>query len=261
VAISRDGKYIASGGIDGSAIIWDISMNDSHRELIGHQDAIENLTFSPDGKWLVTTSNDTTMKIWNVHNGNLLQDYTDFTGVVLGATFSPDGKLFAFSDETIHLWQLSDNSDGDQTGISRCGTLTIPNAISETFSPDGSQLAGISGNDIKIWDVATGRELYTLTGHTGWVMGLAFSPDGISLASTSLDGTVKIWSLSPGNETVAVSVAGAGYGNRVAYNPNGEEFITSSGDGTTTLWNAETGESATDSAGTRSRSHKCRLQQ
>jgi WD40 repeat protein/transcriptional regulator with XRE-family HTH domain len=242
ISISNDGRYIASGGIDGSAIIWDISMNDSHRELIGHQDAIENLTFSPDGNRLVTTSNDATMKIWDVHNGNLLQNYADFTGIVLGATFSPDGKLFAFSDETIHLWQLSDNPDEDQAGISSVELFKIPNAISETFSPDGGQLAGISGNDIKIWDSATGRELYTLTGHTGWVMGLAYNPDRKSLASTSLDGTVKIWSLSPGNETVAVSVAGAGYGNRVAYNPNGEEFLTGGGDGTTTLWNAESGE-------------------
>jgi WD40 repeat protein len=117
------------------------------------------------------------MKIWNVHNGNLLQDYADFTGVVLGATFSPDGKLFAFSDETIHLWQFSDYSDEDQAGISGMEFLTIPNAISVTFSPDGRQLAGISGNDIKIWDSATGRELYTLPGHTGWIMGLAFSPE------------------------------------------------------------------------------------
>ena len=242
VSISNDGRYIASGGVDGSAIIWDISMNDSHRELVGHLDAIENLTFSPDGRWVITTSYDKTMKIWDAHSGYLLQDYTEFTGVVLGAAFSPDGKRFAFSDETIHLWQLSDNPDEDQAGISSAELFKIPNAISETFSPDGGQLAGISGNDIKIWDSATGRELYTLTGHTGWVMGLAYSPDGKSLASTSLDGTVKIWSLSPGNETVAVSVAGAVYGNRLAYNPNGEEFITSSGDGTTTVWNAKTGE-------------------
>ena len=61
-------------------------------------------------------------------------------------------------------------------------------------------LAGVSGNVIKLWDATTGRELLTLTGHTGWVMGLAFSPDGQWLASTSLDGTVKIWSLLPGNE-------------------------------------------------------------
>jgi WD40 repeat protein len=242
VAIGSDGKQIASGGLDGSAIVWDLSTGDSLLQLAGHADAIENLTFSPDGNWLITASDDATMKIWDVTTGDLLQDYVDFSGVVLGVTFSPDGKRFAFSDGTIHVWQFNPDTVGDQTKITNQELFTIPGADSDTFSPDGSKIAGVSRNDVKLWDAATGRELLTLAGHTGWAMGLAFNPDGKSLASTSLDGTVKIWNLSPGNETVAVSGPVAGFGTRVAYNPNGQEFGTNGGDGTGTFWNAETGE-------------------
>jgi WD40 repeat protein len=242
IAVDLDGKRIASGGLDGSAILWDLSSGEHILELAGHGDAVENLTFSPDGSWLVTASDDATMKIWDTATGELLQDYKDFSGVVLGVTFSPDGKRLVFSDGTLHVWQLDRTSGEDQTQIKHQELFAIPGASPDAFSPDGSKIAGVSGNDIKLWEAATGRELLRLAGHTGWAMGLAFSPDGSSLASTSLDGTVKVWSLSPGNEAIAVSEVVAGFGTRIAYNQNGQEFGTNGGDGTATLWNAETGQ-------------------
>jgi WD40 repeat protein len=247
IAVSADGKHIASGGLDGSVIIWDVSTGDSLLQLTGHTDAIEELTFSPDGQWLVTAGDDAALRIWDVLSGDLLHEYTGFSGVVGGVTFSPDGTYFAFTDGSLHVWRLGvDIVDGESTIVNE-EIFTIPSALSDRFSPDGKTIAApsgsaTSGNVIKLWDATTGRELLTLAGHTGWVMGLAFSPDGKSLASTSLDGTVKVWSLSPGDEMVTVSGPGAGFGTRVAYNPNGQEYITSGGDGTATLWNADTGE-------------------
>jgi len=186
------------------------------------------------------------MKIWGIATGELLRDYSDFTGVVVGVAFSPDETRFAFTtSDGLHVWQLDFNTVEGVTTIMGQEIFTIPEGAS-VFSPDGTQLAGVSasasGNAVKLFDAAAGRELRTLSGHTGWVMGIAFSPDGKRLASTSLDGTVKIWSLTPGQETVTVSGPVAGYGTRVAYNPNGQEFATNGGDGTATLWIAETGE-------------------
>ena len=249
VAFSRDARSarIASGDRDGTVMVWATATGDSLLELAGHTDAVEGLAFSPDGKWLVTASDDATMKIWDAAAGDLLRDYSEFTGVVDSVTFSPDGTRFAFTGDGVHVWQLYFSTAEGVTTIMSQEIFTIPEGASVTFSPDGTQLAAVagsaaSGNAVKLWDAATGRELLTLSGHTGWVMGLAFSPDGKRLASTSLDGTVKIWSLTPGQETVTVSGPGAGYGTRVAYHPNGQGFATNGGDGTATVWNAETGE-------------------
>ena len=65
------------------------------------------------------------------------------------------------------------------------------------FTPDGAYLAAAGGNNqvvpIRIWDVASGREVSSLRGHSGIVWGVAFSPDGQTLASVSSDATAKVW--------------------------------------------------------------------
>ena len=60
--------------------------------------------------------------------------------------------------------------------------------------PDGQLLASAShDHTVKLWEVASGREVRTLTGHSSNVLAVAFSPDGQLLASASDDNTVKLW--------------------------------------------------------------------
>jgi WD40 repeat protein len=62
------------------------------------------------------------------------------------------------------------------------------------FSPDGTLLATASEDKTaRLWDTATGRQVSTLTGHTGSVRAVAFSPDGTLLATASNDSTARIW--------------------------------------------------------------------
>src|SRR4051794_2330707 len=72
--------------------------------------------------------------------------------------------------------------------------------FSVAFNPDGRTLASGSGGpgwgEIKLWDVATGKEQATLQGHTRSVFSVAFSPDGKTLASRDFDHTIKLWHLA-----------------------------------------------------------------
>lgn len=72
---------------------------------------------------------------------------------------------------------------------------------SVAFSPDGKTLAASgSRGPIKLWDVKTGKEKATLTGHRNIVSSVAFSPDGKTLASGSNDMTIRLWDVKSGKE-------------------------------------------------------------
>src|SRR5262245_61662047 len=72
---------------------------------------------------------------------------------------------------------------------------------SASFSPDGKTLASASfDKTVKLWEVATGKELATLQGHTAVVWSVSFSPGGKTLTSASGDKTVKLWEAATGKE-------------------------------------------------------------
>ena len=89
------------------------------------------------------------------------------------------------------------------------------------FSPDGQRLAAGVSNKVKIWDIATGKELFALKGIGGW--GIVFSPDGQRLAALS-GGGVKIWDSATGKELIALK-GHAGWVGSVAFSPDGKRRL------------------------------------
>ena len=109
------------------------------------------------------------------------------------------------------------------------------------FSPDGQRLASASADQtVKIWDTATGKELFALKGHAARVRSVAFSPDGQRLASGSDDQTVKIWDSATGKELVALKGHALDV-NGVAFSPDGQRLASGSADQTVRIWDSATG--------------------
>jgi RNA polymerase sigma factor (TIGR02999 family) len=111
------------------------------------------------------------------------------------------------------------------------------------FSPDGKFLASCTDKekDVKVWDAATGAELFSLSGHTEAVRNLAFSADGKRLATGSGDRTAKIWDWQ--NKSVLHTLTGHADAIRaVCFSPKGDRLVTASNDMTACLWDAASGE-------------------
>ena len=108
------------------------------------------------------------------------------------------------------------------------------------YSPDGTLLAVASGIGVWLYDTATLREVTLLTGHTGLVKSIAFSPDGRTLASGSSDSTVRLWDGVTGRHKRTLT-GHTGSVNSIAFSPDGKTLASGSGDGTVRLWDGMTG--------------------
>lgn len=245
IAFSRDGRSLAAGSADNTVRVWDAESGEPRRVLTGHAQPVGGVAFSPDGRWLASGADDSTLKLWDATTGEMRREET-FSDFVDSVSFSPDGAfLAATTGDGLRVWRvvLPQNEEADLVDLEQ--VLAIDESVgSVTFSPDGGRLAAVIGSAAKLWDARTGRELMTLPGHTNWVTDVAFSPDGTSLATTSFDGTARMWSLLPGEETTTV----VGEGLRVAFSPDGATLATDSADGAT-LWDARTGRALLDLAG------------
>ena len=95
--------------------------------------------------------------------------------------------------------------------------------------------SGSSDHTIRLWDVSTGTLKFILTGHTGEVRSILFSPDGAILASGSSDHTIRLWDVSTG--TLKFILTGhTGEVRSILFSPDGAILASGSSDGTVLLW-------------------------
>ena len=189
VAFSPDGTLLASGSLDDTVKLWDVSTERQIATLPGRPPLL--VAFSPDGKTLAVGTWDHTVELWDVATQERIATLGHEVVVSYTVSFSPDGKTLAVGtwDNTVELWDVA-----TQERIATLGHEAVVNAVS--FSPDGTLLAsGSRDNTVKLWDVATRERIATL-GHGAEVDAVSFSPDGTLLASGSGDGTVKLWDVA-----------------------------------------------------------------
>ena len=167
--------------------------------LSGHASCVWMVGFDAQGHGLISTGRDGTVKVWNLPR-----------------------------EEECSGWAAFEQQD--EVAKSR-------ELHSAAVTDDGKRLA-VGGSDslITVWDVAEGEKLFTLEGHTGAILGLAFSPDGKRLVSGGIDRILRVWDMETG-EPVHEGYDGNSFRiQAVAVSPDGEIIISGDRDNVVKLW-------------------------
>jgi WD40 repeat protein len=245
IAISPDGKTIASSGDDRKIKLWNLATGKLISSLNAYSQQVNAVVISPDGKTLVSGSDDNTIKIWNLATGKQIRTLTGHSDSVRTLAISLDSQTLVSGsdDNTIKIWDLA---TGEEIRTLVGHTFWVR---SVAISPDAVTLAsGSFDKTIKIWNLTKGYSIRTLEGNSQTVTTLAISPDGKTLASASRDvydgrgrGTIKLWNLATGKEIRTLQ----GHANTVttvAFSADGKILASGSRDRTIKLWNLATGE-------------------
>ena len=187
-----------------------------YNTLIGHTTYIRGIAFSPDGNKLASIAASVgedcpqDARLWDVDTGEQIAElslppFLDASNMYrrwdFGITYSPLGDLIAAGQwGEIVLWNASDGTIA----------MTIPQPkgsqrpIALRFSPCGRFLASgawwqskLKLVSIRLWEIASKKNIATFWSHTTDVQDLQFSPDGAMLASAGHDGVIYLWNLKP----------------------------------------------------------------
>jgi WD40 repeat protein/tRNA A-37 threonylcarbamoyl transferase component Bud32 len=199
------------------------------------RDQIDSWVLARDAQHVALVTVDREVELWNLKRSNLLAKAPITPGPRGRIGFSIDNKRVFYANDrgNVEVW--------DAPNLKRVSRLTNAPVVSHMF---GDVLFGrrdqSSTRTIVLRHVADGRELARLEGHTELVPTLDTSWDGRYVATPSLDGTVKVWTVPEG--TLVHTLMAKEVGNHlIQFSPDGRTLATAGVDGSVTLWSMATG--------------------
>lgn len=251
VAIAPDVSSLASAGDDGTVRFWDVVSRRATATRWGRPRSrepaaddpsqfVRSIAYSPDGL-LVASGGYQVVRIWEAGSAAAKTMLSVAEGHVTALAFSPQGTtLAAGTDGAIYRWDV-------ESLVPRSTPVTVEGRVNGLrYSADGRLLAAATDNGALLFREPADRQRegpLRLAGHVGGVTGIALSPNGETIVTSGVDGTVRLWNPQSGSvdkiEPDVVlrrqrpSVA-------VAYSPDGKLFAAGGSDAIT-LWNVKDG--------------------
>jgi WD40 repeat protein/serine/threonine protein kinase len=261
IRFSPGGRTFATACKDGTVRLWDAATRNELR-LLGEssKDGIYSLDYEPGGKRLATGGQDGTVRIWDIETGALLKALPRGAETIYALRYSPDGRILA-AGEGFPPWEMAESMRGkgvirlwDSASGKLVRTLRghFQNVMGVAFSPDGKTLASVSGSwvnvpqvasrpgELILWSTETGEIRRQITGHGGPLTGVAYRPDGASIATSSWDRTVKVWDAA----TLVLMQSLVGHQDwvlNVAFSPDGSRIASTGADGAIKVWEVKGG--------------------
>jgi eukaryotic-like serine/threonine-protein kinase len=229
-----------SGELESQLHLW----NAMTRQIITEfplSGACAGLVFSEDGQTLATgTGGSNGITVWQIPEGKALATYPanpldDWVTTRFAAT--RDLRMATYGRGREQQVRAIDLRDGKEVWMATASEQQ--NRVTAlAFSPDGKTLASAAGyaeSDIRLWDIASGKEIGRLEGHGSYVSSLVFWPDGKKLASSSADQTIRIWDVAS-RKCLDVLRGHRQEVWRLALLPDDKTLVSGCKDGTVCFW-------------------------
>ncbi len=231
-------------------LIWNVNTEECKIVEIG-----DRVYFSPDRQKL-TINEDKTIELWQAANDKVkkpLNEADDDEKEKVKIAFNPDGKTYATTDDQYGISIRDTQTHKQKNRITSLLFPTYPGEI--ILSPNGKLLVMLQYKlPIYVWDINTGKLQFRLKGHHMTRLhehmnydqpfvfeGVAFSPDGKTLACGSMDGPIRLWGLNNGKLKRRLN-GHKNFVNSIVFSRDGKFLATGSDDGSILVWNTETWE-------------------
>jgi WD40 repeat protein len=246
LALSSDGRLVASGGEDRTIKIWEVTTGKLIRTLEGTKEAIQTIQFSPDDRLLLSGSGDFLsdrdgeLSIWGVLSGQKSRFYIGFKGPVFSAAFSKDGQFVvsAGGDGQVYLW----DARSEKLLSIYHGHRFQVQGVRFGHNPNAFISAGSEGV-LNLWAKDKLFPLKTIKTNPGGTRALAISNDNRFLVSGGCGGGENgcqqgsIFLGTFDKEIATHEILGhLKYVTSVAISPDGKFVLSGSEDGTMKLW-------------------------
>jgi WD40 repeat protein len=242
---SEDGKLLAMASSNEAAQVWDVAKG-KEVGVFRYDASFESLSFSEDGSALAIATHGNTVRVWKVADGNSIRTFKDASPLI---HLSRDGKTIFLVEQGQHV-TLRNTGTGKE--VLKIKTGESPLSAIMAGSDSKVLVTGHADKMIRIWEVATGKELGVLRGHTGVVMSVAIGSEGKLLMSYGLEEkTARVWDLEKQVEVRTFKVEGPGGCNLVAIDGTGKYLAAVSFDDTARVWETSTGKEIRVFRGTR----------
>ena len=234
VAFSPDGSAVAAASEDGVLKVWDNSSGHLTGVIEPKNGPVDGVAFSADGARLYTSGTDGTIRVWNAATAAPIASIRGHSGFIQCLSLSRDGRLLAtggLHDKTVKVWDAG-------TGQLVSSFQNDDRIQDVAFSPDGGLVAAAAWNGtIKVIDTSTGLELRAIRGLKGRVWAVAFSLDGLRIASGSADEPgVVLWDRGSGERIFQLKTS-TGVSD-VVFSLDGRRLAATGSDGVIQLWDA-----------------------
>ena len=248
LAISPDGRWVVSGGVNGMLRTWDVAAQVEYK-MLGHTKPIFRAAFAPDGRTFATASFDGTSKLWDASSRNLLAtlekaDRDTPPGRLRNMSsvaYNPQGTLLATGgfEGVVRLYDAVTGAE------KKAFDALMPNIMSVTFTPDGKFLFWGGENGMVRWkavdaDAVDPADTYRTS--PGALKTLALSPDGRTvIVGEGREGALRLctWDGKSLKERTVVREH-QGIVHAVAFAPDSQTFVSVGDDKTVKIWNAKT---------------------